>query len=124
MAKAAQNSKGTAKPRGRPFKRGQSGNPGGRPKIPADIRQAFRDLTPLAVETLEEAMEKADWSNRVKAAQVVLERGWGKTPQPVVGDSDNPIRFEFSHLPDKLLRDIALFADHERKQSQNGAAVH
>ena len=106
------------------WKPGQSGNPGGRKKIPAEIVQAFRDLTPLAIETLKEAMIDADWPVRVKAAQVVLDRAHGRPVQPVVGDPDNPIKFEFSQVPDKLLRDIALFADHERKQSQNGAAVH
>ena len=47
--KKAQSNGKTAKPKGKPFKPGQSGNPGGRKKIPADIRAA-RELA------LEEAL--------------------------------------------------------------------
>lgn len=54
--KLADNSKTTAKPRGKPFPKGVSGNPKGAPKRGeswAEIIKAFGDLTPI------EAAEKA-----------------------------------------------------------------
>lgn len=46
----AQNSKTTAKPRGKPFVKGQSGNPGGRPKNQQSITywlNEFGNMTPV-----------------------------------------------------------------------------
>ena len=34
------------------FQKGQSGNPGGRSKLPADIREAFKARAPEALEVL------------------------------------------------------------------------
>lgn len=65
------------------FKKGESGNPGGRPKIPEDIKQAFKDLTPAAIATLTEIVncKSAKHSDRIKAAEIILDRGWGKPTQ-------------------------------------------
>ena len=37
---------------GRPFQKGQSGNPGGRPKIMAEVREAARAHTKAAIDAL------------------------------------------------------------------------
>jgi Family of unknown function (DUF5681) len=37
---------------GKPFQKGQSGNPGGRPKVVAEVRELAREHTSNAVETL------------------------------------------------------------------------
>jgi hypothetical protein len=37
---------------GKPFQKGQSGNPGGRPKVVAEVRELAREHTSKAVETL------------------------------------------------------------------------
>lgn len=75
---AAQNSGGT--PRGRPFAKGQSGNPGGRPKIPDSVRDACRAHTDQAIATLAEVMSDPGCpaSARITAATSLLDRGWGK----------------------------------------------
>jgi Family of unknown function (DUF5681) len=76
------------------FKPGQSGNPHGRPKRPetiearrvqADVKSAARELTPVAMGTLEKAMtdHKAPWAAKIAAAIAVLDRGWGKPTQAV-----------------------------------------
>jgi Family of unknown function (DUF5681) len=76
------------------FKPGQSGNPHGRPKRPetiearrvvADVKAAARELTPVAMDTLEKAMrdQKAPWAAKIAAAIAVLDRGWGKPQQTV-----------------------------------------
>lgn len=78
----AQNSAAAApkKPRGRPFKKGQSGNPGGRKPVPKDIKDAFRNLTPKAIKTLEEALDEGG-AVAVRAAETIIERAWGRAPQ-------------------------------------------
>jgi hypothetical protein len=80
----AQNSVRTAKPRGpgRPFQRGQSGNPGGRPKAVAEVRDLARKHTALAIKTLVSIMQHSDKdAARVAAAQALLDRAWGKATQ-------------------------------------------
>jgi hypothetical protein len=76
------------------FKPGVSGNPAGRPKRPetiearrvvADVKSAARELTPVAMDTLEKAMtdQKAPWAAKITAAIAVLDRCWGKPQQTV-----------------------------------------
>jgi hypothetical protein len=69
--------------RGRPFAKGQSGNPGGRSKVPEELKEAMRGLADKAVEVLREAMECDDPRVRVMAATAVLDRGYGKPAQIV-----------------------------------------
>lgn len=79
------------------FKPGVSGNPNGRPKRPetiearkvvADVKSAARELTPVAMDTLEKAMtdQKAPWAAKITAAIAVLDRGWGKPTQKVAAN--------------------------------------
>ena len=94
MDAAISGEKKKAKPRGAPFKKGQSGNPTGRPKLPEDIklvRELARQYTAQAVETLAEVMVTGSSSARVSAANAILERGWGKPEQPVTGPDGGDI---------------------------------
>jgi hypothetical protein len=43
----------------RPFKPGQSGNPGGRPKLPPEFKAALKELTPDALELLGQVVRGA-----------------------------------------------------------------
>jgi hypothetical protein len=67
------------------FRRGQSGNPGGRPKIFTEVKQAAREHTEAAINTLVAVMdnEEAPAAARVAAANAILDRGWGKPGQYV-----------------------------------------
>ena len=80
-------------PRGRPFQPGQSGNPTGQPKGVREVREAAREHTALAMETLAQARrsKSAPWSARVMAAEALLSRGWGKAVQPVEVDDRRPL---------------------------------
>lgn len=67
------------------FKKGQSGNPGGRPKSTPDEVEAIRKLrglTQRAVEKVEELLESDDEKVRMAAAKEVLDRNLGKPVQP------------------------------------------
>lgn len=78
-----------------PFAKGKSGNPGGRPKLPEELKEAFKALAPKAVETLASIMsnDNAKDSDRVRAAEVILDRGYGKPKQQteLTGEDGNAI---------------------------------
>ena len=69
--------------------KGQSGNPGGRPKEIAEVKELAREYTGKAVETLVSIMSdpKAPPAARVSAANALLDRGYGKPPQHLTGES-------------------------------------
>ena len=75
-----------------PFKKGQSGNPGGKPKELKGIQLLAREHAPQAIKTLVEIMRsrKAAPAARATAASMLLDRGYGKPPQFNTGD---PMQF-------------------------------
>lgn len=67
-----------------PWKKGVSGNPSGRPSIPEEVKEALKAATPAAVATLVEIMTSGKSEDtRVKAANIILERVYGKATQAV-----------------------------------------
>ena len=62
------------------FKKGVSGNPGGRPKETAEVRELARERTTKAIEALEAILDddKQPGSTKVAAAQALLDRGHGR----------------------------------------------
>jgi hypothetical protein len=67
---------------GRPFAKGVSGNPGGRPKEAVHVKELAREYTVQAVTTLAEIMcdPEAPAAARARSAEALLNRGWG-TPE-------------------------------------------
>jgi hypothetical protein len=65
------------------YKPGQTGNPGGRPKSVAEVRELARTYTVEAIETLVSIMRDTSVApgSRVAAANNLLDRGHGKAPQ-------------------------------------------
>lgn len=63
---------------------GQSGNPGGRPKVLEEVRELAQLHTVEALDVLVELMRDGETGAvRLAAAEKVLERGWGKAAQAV-----------------------------------------
>jgi len=88
----AQNSGKTAA-KGRPFAPGASGNPGGRPRIPEEVKELARAHTVEAIRTLAEVMgdPSAPHAARLNAAEKLLDRAWGKSESTVnVNDNRTP----------------------------------
>ncbi len=81
----AGNSEKNSKTWGKPFEKGKSGNPSGRPKIPEDARAMLKAATPAAVKLLVDTLnnENERTETRVKCAEAVLDRVYGKANQPI-----------------------------------------
>ena len=52
------------------------------------MRDAAREYTERAIAVLGEALEDADRKVQIKAAEVLLDRAWGRPPQAIVGDAE------------------------------------
>lgn len=91
MANATAENSRKAKPRGKPFAKGTTGNAGGRPKLPDDVkhvRELAREYTAEAIAALAGVMTGGSGPAKVAAANALLDRGWGKPSQPVDGDGE------------------------------------
>jgi hypothetical protein len=65
------------------WKPGQGGNPGGRPKVSAQIRDLARDHGAQAIERLVILMHSKNESVAVRAAEALLDRGYGRPMQGI-----------------------------------------
>jgi|SRR5207245_4315903 hypothetical protein len=97
------------------FKPGQSGNPGGRPKVVAEVQELARQHAPAAITELARLATKAkNESTRVAAIRELLDRGYGKsrlgievTPPPSI----NPIQQLLDEI-EECSRDEVRFKNH------------
>lgn len=75
-----------------PFKKGQSGNPGGRPKEVSEVRELAKEHGSAAIERLVQLMSSDNERTAVAACEAILNRGYGKPAQSVTlaGEEDGP----------------------------------
>ena len=77
------------------FKPGQSGNPGGRPKVVAEVQELARQHAPAAIAELGRlALKARNETTRVAAIRELLDRGFGKPRQglDITPSTINPIQ--------------------------------
>ena len=85
------------KPRGRPFPKGNSANPGGRPRRTPEetnLIEACKAKTPEALAVIEDIMHNGSSERvRLQAAEFIIERAWGRAPMQIehTGDGGGPI---------------------------------
>lgn len=77
------------------FRKGQTGNPKGRPKVPTEVKEILKAAAPGAAKLLVEmvADETQKPELRIKCAETVLDRVYGKAVQPIDGEMDSVVRF-------------------------------
>ena len=80
-----------------PFEKGKSGNPGGRPKEVAEVRELAKKHGPAAIERLVKLMTSENERTAVAACEAILNRGYGRPAQSVTvaGDPDNPLEYNY-----------------------------
>lgn len=85
---------------GKPWAPGQSGNPGGRPKVAAELKELARQHGPEAIQKLVDLMRAADKQEvQARAAEALLDRGYGKATQSIAGEyGEGPIEFVIRDL--------------------------
>ena len=111
---------------GKPFKKGQSGNPGGRPKVVAEVKELARAHTGEAIETLVSIMTntKSAPAARVSAANALLDRGYGKPPQHITGEG-GPSYVVRLPEPCKTAEEwVASLGDRSSQTPSNGSAAN
>ena len=70
------------------------GNPGGgRPCLPAELKAMCQAAAPEAIKVALEILNDIDKppASRIKAAEVILDRGYGKAPQSLTGEDGKPL---------------------------------
>lgn len=72
-----------------PFNKGQSGNPAGRPKMPT-LKDMIEDFGADEMREVFAALYKQAKKGNVRAAELLIERAYGKVKQELIHDIEAP----------------------------------
>jgi hypothetical protein len=89
------------------WKRGQSGNPSGRPRKTPDLIEVetlARQASPMAIKRLIEWMEADNPKASIAACNAILDRAWGKPAQAI--EHSGRVSHDLSSLSDADLMAI------------------
>jgi hypothetical protein len=107
------------------FKPGQSGNPGGRPKVAGHVRDLARERQVRAIEVLTKLMESKDERVQLAAANAMLDRGSGRPSSEAEMLSvrlriEAALKDDLDRLSDEQLNAMAAGAPIPKQQWTNG----
>lgn len=88
---AAGNSDGTAPKVGKPFEKGKSGNPSGRPKVAEEFKERCRKAVDEHVFAAWLNEVQCGGENWAKAAELLAAYAYGKPSQSIVGAEGGPL---------------------------------
>jgi hypothetical protein len=78
------------------WKRGESGNPNGKPKAFADMQKLARSHSTEAIEKLVSIMRGKAANQAIRAAEILLDRAWGRVPFAVAGEGgEGPVKIAY-----------------------------
>ena len=83
------------------FQKGESGNPGGRPKLPAEMREMFQTKGAEAFAVLCKHLHANDPRVSVSAATQILDRAYGRPVQSIDVREDGPTVRYIAEVPEK-----------------------
>ncbi len=85
--------------------KGVSGNPRGRPAVPKEVTEAARAYSMTAICVLARWTKSKNGVAAVRAAQALLDRGWGSAPQKIeLGGGEEPLEVRSSPTPESVAR--------------------
>ena len=96
-----ENRRETEKRRKVKFRKGQSGNPGGRPKVLGEVQELARQYAPtVIVELARLALQAKNETARIAAIRELLDRGYGRPRQAmeISVAADNPLQLLFDEI--------------------------
>jgi len=85
----------------KPFKKGQSGNPKGRPKLPDLTEVISEELGQKGYNEIIAKLHKMAKAGHTRAAEILLDRGYGKPKQEIEHGVSTDKPFIFVVKPDK-----------------------
>lgn len=97
MADVENNNKTTGGCTGSGFQPGQSGNPGGRPKLPEEIKEIKKAVGARAIQLLwdtiqdEEYVKKLKPNEKLALIEAACDRGGFPRSTKLEGDAENPL---------------------------------